>query len=140
MPLFGTRGRFGKRSRVPIYVRELERFRTDILYETLREKGYAVSRESASIHTRQGNSLEDSARELRRILPPPRTPSQRGNKSWWLWALAIIGALLIATLGSMVFYVLEPEIFYSLFIKLKEYMNYFYNLIIVLMIDFITAI
>ena len=107
MPLFEPRIGTGKRSSLPIYVRELERFRADILYETLREKGYIFSRELASIYSQRG-SLEDAALDLRKVLTPPCEFTPRRNRPWRLWVLATVGAMLIAASGGIVFYFLEP--------------------------------
>lgn len=139
MPLFGTRDGKRNSSRAPAYARKLEQFRTEILYETLEEKGYAVSLVSASIHSR-GVSLENAARDLRRILPPPRDPSRRKSKSRWLWALAIIGVILISALGGLFLYLVEPKTFNTLLLIIEEYLNFFYDQFIVPIINFVSTV
>ena len=45
-----------------------------------------------------------------------------------------------AALGGVVFYLMEPKIFNSLFLNIEKYFNYFYDLIIVPIINFITTV
>ncbi len=125
MTEFGFNSGIVKSTSVSKLELDLEHFRLEVFYRVLKKKGYSVTMEAASTHVHK-NSLEDAAKNLKKILPPPVIRDPRKKSSGLIWALVFLGILLFISLFGVTLNFFAPEIADPIFSFIKSYALKYY--------------
>jgi len=112
--------RSGRPSHISDLQLNLERFRAEVLYKVLRKKGYAVSIKAASAHAHE-DKLENAAKKLRQILPPPVTSESQKRRSRLFWPLLIVGIIIFFGITGAALYISNPEMVKPIFFFIVEF-------------------